>query len=90
MEKKKEKNNFRTPPVHVDEEYDVTIVNVGEKGDGVAKIQDFIVFVPGAKKGQNCRIKITRVLPKVGFAIALPDETETWDYEDETIMEETR
>jgi len=86
----KEKTKSKTPPVEVDDEFDVTIVNNGEKGDGVARIDGFIVFVPGTKKGQKVRIKITRVLPKVGFAIAMEDVNEEWGYEDEKIMEETR
>ncbi|MCX6816162.1 MAG: TRAM domain-containing protein, partial [Candidatus Aenigmarchaeota archaeon] len=38
------------------EEYDVTITDVGAKGDGITKVENFIVFVNGAKKGEKCRI----------------------------------
>lgn len=64
-------NNDRqqfTPPVRVDEELDVKIEAVGEKGDGVAKKNGFVLFVPGVKEGDYVRVKITRVLKKVGFA----------------------
>ena len=47
---------------------DVKIEAVGEKGDGIAKKDGFVLFVPGTKQGDNVRIKVTRVLPKVGFA----------------------
>jgi predicted RNA-binding protein with TRAM domain len=56
-----------TPPVKVGEELDVTIEAVGEKGDGIAKKNGFVIFVPGVKAGQQVRIKVTRVLRKVGF-----------------------
>jgi predicted RNA-binding protein with TRAM domain len=56
------------PPVNVGEELDVKIEAVGEKGDGVAKKNGFVIFVPGVKEGQNVRVKVTRVLRKVGFA----------------------
>ena len=55
-------------PVKVGDELDVTIEAVGEKGDGVAKKDGFVLFVPGTKKGDTVRVKVTRVLRKVGFA----------------------
>ena len=55
-------------PVKVGDELDVKIEAVGEKGDGIAKKDGFVLFVPGTKQGDNVRIKVTRVLPKVGFA----------------------
>ncbi|MDP6294220.1 MAG: TRAM domain-containing protein, partial [Candidatus Woesearchaeota archaeon] len=50
------------PPVSVGEEIDVTIEAVGEKGDGIAKKEGFVLFVPGVKEGDQVRIKITKVL----------------------------
>lgn len=59
-------NNF--VPVNVGDEVDVKIEAVGEKGDGVAKIKGFVIFVPGVKEGDTVRIRVTKVLRKVGFA----------------------
>ena len=56
-----------TPPVREGEEIDVTIEAVGEKGDGIAKKEGFVIFVPGTKAGDEVRIRVTRVLAKVGF-----------------------
>jgi len=56
-----------TPPVKEGEEIDVTIEAVGEKGDGVAKQKGFVLFIPNTKAGERVRIKVTRVLQKVGF-----------------------
>lgn len=56
-----------TPPVREGDEVDVRIESVGEKGDGMTKIEGFVVFVPGTKAGDSVRIKVTRVLSKVGF-----------------------
>lgn len=58
---------MNTPPVRVGEEIDVKIEAVGEKGDGVAKKNGFVIFIPGVKEGQNVKVKVTRVLRKVGF-----------------------
>ena len=55
-------------PVRVGEELDVKIEAVGEKGDGIAKKNGFVLFVPGVKEGQELRIRVTKVLRKVGFA----------------------
>jgi len=48
-------------PVKVGEEYDVEISEVGSKGDGIARVKNFVVFVNGAKQGEKAHIKITSV-----------------------------
>lgn len=55
-------------PVKVGDELDVKIESVGEKGDGIAKVKGFVLFVPNTKEGDEVKVKITRVLRKVGFA----------------------
>ena len=55
-------------PVKVGDEIDVKIEAVGEKGDGIAKVQGFVLFVPSTKEGEECKVRVTRVLRKVGFA----------------------
>lgn len=48
-------------PVRVGEEYDVEISEVGSKGDGIARVKNFVVFVNGAKQGEKAHIRITSV-----------------------------
>jgi predicted RNA-binding protein with TRAM domain len=48
-------------PVEVGKEYDVTISDTSRRGEGIAKIDGFVVFVAGTKQGQNVRIKVTQV-----------------------------
>ena len=55
-------------PVKVGDELNVKIEAVGEKGDGIAKKDGFVLFVPGTKQGDEVKIRVTRVLQKVGFA----------------------
>ncbi len=62
-----------TPPVREGEELDVKVEAVGEKGDGIAKKDGFVIFVPGTKAGDEVRIRVTRVLSKVGFAEKIGD-----------------
>ena len=49
------------------------VESVGDKGDGVAKVQGFVIFVPGTSKGETCKIKITRVSTNVAFAKKVGD-----------------
>ena len=49
---------FRQPvPVKEGEEYTVTVETVGRKGDGIAKIHDFTVFVPNTRPETRSRLR---------------------------------
>jgi predicted RNA-binding protein with TRAM domain len=54
-------SSFKPKPVEVGKEYDVTISDTSRRGDGIAKIDGFVIFVVGAKQGQSARIKVTQV-----------------------------
>ena len=53
--------SFKPKPVEVGKEYDVTISDISRRGDGIAKIDGFVIFVAGGKQGQSARIKVTQV-----------------------------
>lgn len=55
-------------PVKEAEELSVVIESVAEKGDGVAKKQGFVIFVPGTKVGDKVKIRVKKVAKKVAFA----------------------
>jgi|TARA_B100001964_G_C14003891_1_gene496229 predicted RNA-binding protein with TRAM domain len=57
-----------TAPVKVGDEIDVKIEAVGEKGDGIAKEKGFVLFIPNTKEGDEVKVKVTKVLRRVGFA----------------------
>jgi len=61
-------NNILEPPIKVDDEYDVEIISRGERGDGTAKVDNFIVFVPNTNVGEKVRIQIEKVFKKFGIA----------------------
>src|SRR5215208_4756246 len=55
-------NRFGGPkPVESGKEYDVQVTEISRKGDGVARIQGFIVFVKGGRVGQKTRVRVTHV-----------------------------
>jgi predicted RNA-binding protein with TRAM domain len=69
-------------PIKPGDELDVEIEEVGTKGDGIARVKNFVVFVAGAKKGEKLRIRIKDVMSrfataeKVGAGTAAADATE--------------
>ncbi|MBU0532265.1 TRAM domain-containing protein [Candidatus Micrarchaeota archaeon] len=64
-----DKDKFGAPkPVEAKDILEVTIESENEKGEGIARVENFIIFVKGAETGERCRIKIIDV--KRTYAIA--------------------
>ena len=55
-------------PIKEGDEYDVKIEDVGREGDGITRIEGFVVFVSGAKVGDEVKIRITSTRRNFGFA----------------------
>jgi predicted RNA-binding protein with TRAM domain len=53
--------SFSSKPVETGKEYDVHITETSRKGDGIARIQGFVIFVKNGQAGQNLKVKITQV-----------------------------
>ena len=79
---------MRSPPVKVGDELDVAIEAVGEKGDGIAKKDGFVLFVPNTKEGDNVKVRVTRVLRKVGFAEVITEGSAPAEGAEEEAAEE--
>ena len=54
--------------VNKNEEYIVDIIDYGTDGEGIAKINGYTIFVAGAMKGEQCKVKILKVLTNHAFA----------------------
>jgi len=67
MQYREEKRGFSTP-INIGETYNVKVEDVGREGDGIARIEGFVVFVPNTKKGDNVKIRVTKVSRRVAFA----------------------
>ena len=63
-----------TKPVEEGKEYDVTITETSRRGDGVAKIQGFVIFVTGGTVGQKAKIKVDRVSNRFASATVISGE----------------
>jgi predicted RNA-binding protein with TRAM domain len=75
-----------SPPVTEGEHRIVTIDDLGEEGDGIAKVErGYVVIVPGGTPGETVPVEITRVTHTVAFATRRPepvgDETKSDDHE---------
>lgn len=58
-------------PVQKNEEYIVTIIDYGCEGEGIAKINNFTVFIPGAMKEEKVKIVIVKVNTSHAFGKVL-------------------
>ena len=47
----------RNVPVKEGETYTVTIEDMGRGGDGIARVEGFVVFVPETQKGETVNVK---------------------------------
>ncbi|MEM2943220.1 MAG: translation initiation factor IF-2 subunit beta [Methanomassiliicoccales archaeon] len=47
---------------------EVLIEDVGKKGDGIARLGNYIIYVPGTVKGIRTKVKINKVAGNVAFA----------------------
>ncbi len=54
-------------PVEKNKEYVVEIIDMGFSGEGIAKIEDFTIFIPGAIVGEKVKILIVKVLTSYAF-----------------------
>ena len=48
-------------PVELYKEYEAKIEDISRRGDGIARIEGFVIFVPNTKQGESVKFKITRV-----------------------------
>lgn len=53
--------------IQKNQEYEVEIIDNGYEGEGIARIDNFTVFIPGAIKGEKVKILIVKVLSSYAF-----------------------
>jgi len=54
-------DRFPPKPVEVGKEYDVDIQEMSRRGEGIARIQGLVVFVPNTKNGDHVKIRVNRI-----------------------------
>ncbi|MCS7386601.1 MAG: TRAM domain-containing protein [archaeon GB-1867-005] len=61
-------------PVEVGQTYEVDITELSRRGEGLTRIQGFIIFVPGTKPGDHVKILITAVRSRYATARVVTEE----------------
>jgi predicted RNA-binding protein with TRAM domain len=59
---------LQTRPVKENQEVEVIIDDIGSRGDGIARMEGYLIFVPRSKIGERVKVKIRSVGEK--FALA--------------------
>jgi predicted RNA-binding protein with TRAM domain len=57
----------KSAPIKEGDLVDVKIESLGREGDGIAKVEGFVVFVPQTEVGDEVQVRITKVTAKFGF-----------------------
>lgn len=68
MEEEEKKTIDLPKPVKEGDIIEVTIESVGGKGDGMAKKDGFVIFVPNAQKGETVKVRIVSLKRTFGIA----------------------
>jgi predicted RNA-binding protein with TRAM domain len=55
------RGGFPPKPVEIGQEYDVDIQETSRRGEGIARIQGLVIFVPNTKTGDHVKIRIKRI-----------------------------
>lgn len=78
--------------INVGDIIDLKIEAIGSKGDGLAKVNGLVIFVPDTTEGEKVKVKITKRLEKVAFAEKIEsserDEETTEESEEESEKED--
>lgn len=68
VKKRKAMTEVARDAIEEGKQYEVKIEAVGSKGDGIAKVGKFTIFVPGASQGDVVNIRIKRISGTLAFA----------------------
>jgi predicted RNA-binding protein with TRAM domain len=55
-------------PVEVGKEYEVEVTDISRQGDGIARVQGFVVFIQNGKVGHKIKVKVTEVADRFAKA----------------------
>jgi predicted RNA-binding protein with TRAM domain len=67
-----------TKPVEVGKIYEVDITEISGKGDGIARVQGFIVFIENGKVGNKIKVMVTEVADRFARATMKPKQHDSY------------
>lgn len=68
VKKRKAKAVIVKDVIEEGETYELKIESVGSKGDGIAKVDKYLIFVPNTSKGEVVKAKIKKISGTLAFA----------------------
>jgi len=72
------RGKFPPKPVEVGQEYEVDIQETSRRGEGIARIQGLVIFVPNTKTGDHVKMQVKRVSRRFAEAeVVGKEETES-------------
>lgn len=75
---------FPPKPVEIGKEYEVDVQETSRRGEGIARIQGLVTFIPNTKPGDHVKIKIIRISRRFAEAeVAEKGEAEEKEEEEE-------
>ena len=68
VRKRKAKTVVPKDLIEEGETYELRIESVGRKGDGIAKVDKYMIFVPRTTKGEVVQAKVKKISGTLAFA----------------------
>ncbi len=68
VKKRKAKAVVARDVIEEGETYELRIESVGSKGDGIAKVDKYLIFVPNTSKGEIVKAKVKKISGTLAFA----------------------
>jgi predicted RNA-binding protein with TRAM domain len=82
------RSRFPPKPVEMGEEHEVDIEETSRRGEGIARIEGLVTFVPDTKPGDHVKIRITRIGRNHAEAEVVKEEEAEEREEEGTVEEE--
>ena len=67
---------FAPKPVEIGKEYEVDVTEVSRQGDGIARVQGYVIFVKNGKPGQKLKVQVNQVGARFATATTVVSPTE--------------
>jgi predicted RNA-binding protein with TRAM domain len=68
--------SFTPKPVEIGKDYDVDVTEISRQGDGIARVQGFVIFVKNGKVGQKVKIHVNQVGNRFATATTIVPPTQ--------------
>jgi len=68
--------DFAPKPVEIGKEYDVDVTEISRQGDGIARVQGFVIFVKNGKPGQKLKVQVNQVGSRFATATTVVPPTQ--------------